>query len=130
MAKVIGKQKKDKEALAKLTFFEKSNLLYGGWKHMVKWSEEEAKAAWKAHREDLLEEYIGTGSRPDSFWKFDYPGVLEQFEEDGQIYGRGELQALAQIGEATPEELLMFEDGVDPYEEEAVEAWRKAKGFS
>jgi hypothetical protein len=128
MSKKIGQQK-EKEPPAQLTFFEESHLLHGGWEHLVKWSEEEARAAWMVHRERLLKEFVGKGERPNAFWRFDYPGVLEQFANpDGHTYGIDELKALAQIGEATSEELQMLEDGVDPYEEGKIKAWKKAKG--
>ena len=131
MSEIVGKQRKKVEPPKELSLFEESNLLYGGWGHFLEWSEEEARAAWMAHRDELLKEFVGRGRRPNAFWRFDFPGVLEEYANaEDNTFGIDELKALAMIGQATPEELMMLEEGIDPYEEEEVEAWRKSKGLA
>lgn len=83
----------------------------------------ERKAAWLAHREELLEDSIGQGHRPGAWWQFDSPGRRLTLE-DGQE--EPELAALVRLEAATPEEVRMFLRGFylqypeDPAERERL----------
>ncbi|MDI6871228.1 MAG: hypothetical protein QME79_07705 [Bacillota bacterium] len=63
------------------------------------------KAAWLAHREELLEGHVGEGVRPGAWWEYDAPGqplILTDGREEGH------LAALVRLGEATPGEVRQF----------------------
>lgn len=108
--------RRETNAPENLSMFHKFNLLYGGFNYCVKWTPEERRAAWLAHREKLLKEWIDNpdhcGWRPRGFWEFDFPGVLEKYADDrGFVNEEGELLALKEIGQLTPEEKDKLESG-------------------